>query len=378
MEVRRHVVEKWVRMRGARGDALAGLEYEHLLDRDAERESELRCPAERQANRFRQRTDSRSSPVLSSVGTMVSHSCTRGAASEHCKQVAVARAARTFFCHCGNVSLKSGSCDTPGHVDSVGVPSARKILNSWSISESPGNSGLWLIISTKMQPIDLFERSNKAQTRANCRQAGRAARTICPQACCSAWHLHERVSNEAKRARGCANERTKQNLGRAIPQRDHLVRVGAHRDACDAASQLTARAARAAHAATLFAKRSASMLMDAAAREPKIRQRRRTEPSWCVRRGCKARTEGSRETEVRKLEVVRHAVDQQILRLQVAVQHSAGKRGGGCGVSTPSAPAPRVRASTHRWEWQKATPSSIWSIKRCSWPRVKERQKSEQ
>ena len=41
---------------------------------------------------------------------------------------------------------------------------------------------------------------------------------------------------------------------------------------------------------------------------------------------CEARTEGSRETEVGKLEVMRHAVDKQILRLQVAVQDSAGKR----------------------------------------------------
>ena len=66
-----------------------------------------------------------------------------------------------FFGHCGNVSLKSGSCDTPGHVASVGVPSDRKILKSWSISEAPGKSGRWLSISTKMQPTDLQKRRQR-------------------------------------------------------------------------------------------------------------------------------------------------------------------------------------------------------------------------
>ena len=185
--IRRHVVKKWMRMRSARGDALAGLKYEHLLSSDAERE--LRRPTRVEptdSKQRRPRTDSRSSPVLSSVGTMVTHSCTRGAADERCTQAAGADSS-TFFCHCGNVSLKSGSCDTPGHVDSVGVPSVRKILNSWSISESPGNSGLWLIISTNMQPIDLFDRGSNAQACcAHYRQASLAARTICPQACYNA------------------------------------------------------------------------------------------------------------------------------------------------------------------------------------------------
>ena len=77
------------------------------------------------------------------------------------------------------------------------------------------------------------------------------------------------MSDDATQTRGCASERTKQNLGRAIPQRDHLVRVSAHRDACDAASQRAARATLAAHAVALSARRSASMLIDAAQRELK-------------------------------------------------------------------------------------------------------------
>ena len=40
----------------------------------------------------------------------------------------------------GNFDLKSGSEDTPGQIFSFGVPSVRKIRNSWSISESPGNN----------------------------------------------------------------------------------------------------------------------------------------------------------------------------------------------------------------------------------------------
>ncbi len=42
--------------------------------------------------------------------------------------------------HLGKVGLKSGSCDTPGQQLSSGVPMVRKMRNSWSISESPGNS----------------------------------------------------------------------------------------------------------------------------------------------------------------------------------------------------------------------------------------------
>ena len=36
----------------------------------------------------------------------------------------------------------------------MGVPSTLKILKSSSISESPGKSGFWFTISTKMQPMD--------------------------------------------------------------------------------------------------------------------------------------------------------------------------------------------------------------------------------
>ena len=176
-------------MRSARGDALAGLEHQHLLCSDAERE--LRHATKGRAPRSR--TDSRSNPVLSSVGTTLSHSCTRRAADERCAQAGGHQSSHTFFCHCGNVSLKSGSCDTPGHVASVGVPSTRKILNSWSISESPGNSGLWLIISTKMQPMDLYERRGQAQRLCAPLAAVHTARTICPPACCSAWRLMRSV-----------------------------------------------------------------------------------------------------------------------------------------------------------------------------------------
>ena len=73
--------------------------------------------------------------------------------------------------HLGNDGLKSGNDVTPGHVCSSGVPSTLerysacclrlcdettylKILKISSISESPGNSGLRVHISAKMQPID--------------------------------------------------------------------------------------------------------------------------------------------------------------------------------------------------------------------------------
>ena len=39
-------------------------------------------------------------------------------------------------------------------MSSSGVPRTRKMRNSWSISESPGNSGDWLIISANMHPMD--------------------------------------------------------------------------------------------------------------------------------------------------------------------------------------------------------------------------------
>ena len=44
-------------------------------------------------------------------------------------------------------TLKSGSWVTPGQRSSVGVFRTLKILNSWSISESPWNSGLLFTIS---------------------------------------------------------------------------------------------------------------------------------------------------------------------------------------------------------------------------------------
>jgi len=79
--------------------------------------------------------------------------------------------------HCGNVGLKSGSVDTPGHDCSVGVPNALlvtrgehatigeaagrrvrthwKILKIWSISESPGNNGIpRMTISAMIVPTD--------------------------------------------------------------------------------------------------------------------------------------------------------------------------------------------------------------------------------
>jgi len=41
-----------------------------------------------------------------------------------------------------------------GHSSSVGVPSARKIVLSWSMSVSPGRYGVRSISSAKMQPTD--------------------------------------------------------------------------------------------------------------------------------------------------------------------------------------------------------------------------------
>lgn len=52
----------------------------------------------------------------------------------------------------GNRLLYSRRLDTPGHTSSSGVPKVRKILNSWSISESPGNSARRVNISAKTQP----------------------------------------------------------------------------------------------------------------------------------------------------------------------------------------------------------------------------------
>mmetsp|Transcript_121292 Transcript_121292/g.368789 ORF Transcript_121292/g.368789 Transcript_121292/m.368789 type:complete len:251 (+) Transcript_121292:184-936(+) len=55
--------------------------------------------------------------------------------------------------HLGNVGLKSGSSETPGHVCSVGVPSFWKILKIVSISESPQKRGAPVAISALMQPM---------------------------------------------------------------------------------------------------------------------------------------------------------------------------------------------------------------------------------
>lgn len=66
--------------------------------------------------------------------------------------------ARTFFmscfCHWGKVDLKSGNLDTPGQTFSFGVPRVLNILNSWSISLSPGKRARLVAISAKIQPID--------------------------------------------------------------------------------------------------------------------------------------------------------------------------------------------------------------------------------
>jgi hypothetical protein len=73
--------------------------------------------------------------------------------------------------HLGKEGLKSGKEVTPGQSCSLGVPrmlfslaghidlrgstcTCRKILKISSISESPGNSGLRVHISAKMQPTD--------------------------------------------------------------------------------------------------------------------------------------------------------------------------------------------------------------------------------
>jgi hypothetical protein len=41
-----------------------------------------------------------------------------------------------------------------GQSSSVGVPSARKIVFSWSISVSPGRYGVRSMSSAKMHPVD--------------------------------------------------------------------------------------------------------------------------------------------------------------------------------------------------------------------------------
>ena len=43
--------------------------------------------------------------------------------------------------------MKSGREPIPGQVSSVGVPRARKILPSWSRSESPARKGTWRRVS---------------------------------------------------------------------------------------------------------------------------------------------------------------------------------------------------------------------------------------
>ena len=40
------------------------------------------------------------------------------------------------------LTLNSGSCDTPGQLRSLGAPTRRNILFSWSSTSLPGNSGL--------------------------------------------------------------------------------------------------------------------------------------------------------------------------------------------------------------------------------------------
>merc|ERR1719333_969977 len=56
--------------------------------------------------------------------------------------------------HLGNAPLKLDSRDTPGQLASEGVPHTMNILNSWSISDSPGNSGVREMSSAKMVPTD--------------------------------------------------------------------------------------------------------------------------------------------------------------------------------------------------------------------------------
>ena len=54
----------------------------------------------------------------------------------------------------GKSFLYSGREETPGQEASLGVPRMRNILNSSSISESPGKSGVVMAISAKMHPTD--------------------------------------------------------------------------------------------------------------------------------------------------------------------------------------------------------------------------------
>ena len=56
--------------------------------------------------------------------------------------------------HWGNVGLKSGREETPGHIDSLGVPRSLKMRNSISISLSPGHRGRLFASSAKMHPMD--------------------------------------------------------------------------------------------------------------------------------------------------------------------------------------------------------------------------------
>lgn len=56
--------------------------------------------------------------------------------------------------HLGKVDWNAGSEQRVGAAAGVGVPRARNVLKSWSISDSPVKSGLPVIISAKMQPAD--------------------------------------------------------------------------------------------------------------------------------------------------------------------------------------------------------------------------------
>lgn len=54
---------------------------------------------------------------------------------------------------------------TPGHTVSSGVPRVRKILNSWSISESPGNKALLVICAKTDRRLSLLVRHYASPTR---------------------------------------------------------------------------------------------------------------------------------------------------------------------------------------------------------------------
>ena len=180
----------------------------------------------------------------------------------------------------------------------------------------------------------------------------------------------QRVSADANASALHAGGRTEQDLRRAVPQRDHLVRVGAHRDAC-AAGESAPSARHTGDACRMpSAQRSAAEPIDDArrGRAPRRAAAARAERMGPVstqqlwQRAPKAR---ARPKSASFSALVTRSMS-RFWGFRSRCNTLPGTRGSGlrcqhcadCGVA--------VRATAHRWVWQKATPSSICCMKRCS------------